>query len=309
MAKDTKGTGQRGTRAEPGRSSRKARQAAEAQRQQRRRRVAIAAIVVIPVLVAAMVIVSLNRGEPTATPSGGGDAEPAAGLAANVPVSALNAVGTGSGVTPPQALPSTTPPLEVGGVPEVLYVGAEYCPFCAAQRWPVVVALGRFGAFTGLGATASSATDVFPSTQTFSFYGSTYASDEIVFTGVETETNQPAPGGGYTSLQALTPEQEQLLATYDAAPYTNAPGSIPFLMIGDRYLALGASFDPSVLQGKSRDEIARALSDPSSPIAQAVNGSANAITAAVCGLTHDRPADVCTNPTIASIAAQLPGTS
>ena len=140
MAKDTKGTGQRATRAEPGRSSRKARQAAEAQRQQRRRRVAIAAIVVIPVLVAAMVIVSLNRGEPTATPSGGGDAEPAAGLAANVPVSALNAVGAGSGVTPPQALPATTPPLEVGGVPEVLYVGAEYCPFCAAQRWPVVVA-------------------------------------------------------------------------------------------------------------------------------------------------------------------------
>lgn len=256
-----------------------------------------------------MVIVALTRGDPASAPTGGGGAERAAALAGNVPVPALNAVGVGSGVTPPQPLPSATPPLEVGGAPEVLYIGAEYCPFCAAERWPVVVALSRFGTFAGLGATESSASDVFPRTQTFSFYGSTYASDEIVFTGVETETNQPAAGGGYTPLQALTPAQEQLLATYDAAPYTHAPGSIPFLMIGNRYLSVGASFDPSVLQGKSRDEIAQALSDPSSPIAQAVNGSANAITASVCGLTHDRPAAVCTDPTIASLAEQLTGGS
>ena len=45
------------------------------------------------------------------------------------------------------------PALTADGKPEVLYVGAEYCPFCAAERWPVVVALSRFGTWSGLSAT------------------------------------------------------------------------------------------------------------------------------------------------------------
>ena len=36
------------------------------------------------------------------------------------------------------------------GKPEVLFVGAEYCPFCAAERWPLIVALSRFGHFGAL---------------------------------------------------------------------------------------------------------------------------------------------------------------
>ncbi|MGH3290263.1 MAG: DUF929 family protein, partial [Trebonia sp.] len=42
------------------------------------------------------------------------------------------------------------PPLTRGGKPEVLYVGAEYCPYCAMENWPLIVALSRFGQFTGL---------------------------------------------------------------------------------------------------------------------------------------------------------------
>ncbi len=34
------------------------------------------------------------------------------------------------------------------GKPEVLFVGAEFCPFCAAERWPLIVALSRFGHFS-----------------------------------------------------------------------------------------------------------------------------------------------------------------
>ena len=36
-------------------------------------------------------------------------------------------------------------------VPEILYMGAEYCPYCAAQRWSTIIALSRFGKFSGLG--------------------------------------------------------------------------------------------------------------------------------------------------------------
>ena len=54
-------------------------------------------------------------------------------------------------------------PTRAAGKPEILYIGAEYCPYCATERWPLAVALSRFGTFTGLRGIHSSATDVYPS--------------------------------------------------------------------------------------------------------------------------------------------------
>ena len=77
----------------------------------------------------------------------------------------------------------------------VTYIGAEYCPFCAAERWALTVALSRFGTFSGLAGTHSSSTDVYPDTQTLSFYGSHYTSPYLDFQPVEETTNQPVGGG------------------------------------------------------------------------------------------------------------------
>src|SRR5215471_17073708 len=41
--------------------------------------------------------------------------------------------------------PGSGAPLTSGGKPEMLYIGAEYCPYCAAMRWSMAVALSRFG--------------------------------------------------------------------------------------------------------------------------------------------------------------------
>ena len=81
---------------------------------------------------------------------------------------------------------------------------------------------------------------------------------------------------------------------------------IPFLMIGNRFVTVGASFDPSLLQGLTRDQIVRALSDPTSPVAQGVNGAANWLTAAICQANGGTPASVCADPVIAHIVAELP---
>jgi hypothetical protein len=307
MAKRTtrrKSTSSRGPRVEPGRSSRKARQAA-AQRKRRRNRIAaLSAVAGVVVVVAVMVVVALT-GSPGTT-QGSRGAGRAGELAQHVPASVLGSVGAGQGITPPQALPPHTPPLEQNGKVEVLYIGAEYCPYCAAERWPLVVALGRFGTFTNLGGTESSASDVFPKTQTFTFHGATYTSDVLAFVAVETNSNQPVPGGGYKPLEQPTAEEQALLRQYDREPYTSQPGAIPFLLIGNRYVSIGASYDPSVLHGMSRDEIAKALSDPSSPTAQAVVGAANTLTAAICQATDGKPSAVCSDPAIAKIAQSLP---
>ena len=125
----------------------------------------------------------------------------------DVPVSTLVAAAKSApaGTTPAQALPASTKLLMVDGKPEILYIGAEYCPFCAAERWALVMALSKFGTFTGLKGTSSSAIDTNPSTPTFSFYGSTYKSPYISFVPVELQTNTySASLGTYPTLQTPT---------------------------------------------------------------------------------------------------------
>src|SRR4029077_5547093 len=57
----------------------------------------------------------------------------------SLPASELDAAGTGSAnnlVKKVSGSPLTGP----NGHPEVFYMGAEYCPYCAAERWPMIVA-------------------------------------------------------------------------------------------------------------------------------------------------------------------------
>jgi hypothetical protein len=215
-------------------------------------------------------------------------------------------VGSGTAKAAPKAV--SAPALTEGGKPRIVYVGAEYCPYCATERWAMVAALSRFGTFTGLRTTHSSSTDVFPDTQTFSFHGSTYTSPYLVFTPVETDTNQ-VQGDGHVPLEKLTAEESQLLATYDVPPYSgtdnSSAGAIPFLYFGGKYVSVGATYDPSVLQGKSASDIATALSDPSSAISKGAIGGANGLTAAICSITGNQPAAVCSDPMIRSLAGSL----
>jgi hypothetical protein len=194
-----------------------------------------------------------------------------------------------------------------GGKPEVMYVGAEYCPYCAAQRWALVEALSHFGTFTNLSATHSSSTDVYPDTPTFSFYGSTYSSPYLDFVPVEQTTNQPNGQGGYVALQTLTAGQQRELASYDASPYTSAPGNIPFLSVGNHTLFIGASYNPQILQGLSMTAIARQLNDPTSQVALAIDGTANEITASICAVTGGQPAAVCNTAAVQSIEKAIGG--
>ena len=162
----------------------------------------------------------------------------------------------------------------VDGKPLITYVGAEYCPYCAAERWALAVALSRFGTFANLSGTHSSGSDIYPDTQTLSFYGSSYTSPYVDFQTVEEATNQQV-GDGYQTLQTPTAAQDALIAKYDPE------GSIPFLDIANRYVITGSSFSPQVLQGLSRSQIAAELSNPNSAVAQAIDGAANDITAAI----------------------------
>ena len=82
---------------------------------------------------------------------------------------------------------------------------------------------------------------------------------------------------------------------------------IPFVDLGNRYIVSGASYSPQVLQGQSMAAIAGSLVDPSNQNAQNINGTANILTAAICQLTNNQPAQVCSSPTITAAKGKLGG--
>ncbi len=218
--------------------------------------------------------------------------------ALSVPTATLNAVGSPSSVVLPSKVGNGTVLRAADGKPLITYVGAEYCPYCAAERWALAVALSRFGTFENLSGTHSSTSDVYPDTQTLSFYGSTYSSPYVDFQAVEEATNQQV-GDSYQALQTPTAAQSALVAKFDAQ------GSIPFLDIANRFVVTGSSFSPQVLQGLSRSQIAADLANSDSAVAQAIDGTANDITAAIATVTGNQPAGVGDSTTIAAIAQKL----
>ncbi len=286
-------------------ASRRAAARAELQRAQARAKrrgrllAAGAAIVAVAIVAAAVVAIGLS------SHSGGGAASSSASSAViskvtGVPAATFDKVGAGGVTSRPS--PLKAPALTADGKPRVLYVGAEYCPYCAAERWAVVAALSRFGTFSGLGQTHSATADVFPDTATLSFHGATYQSRYLSFTGKELQSNK-VQGGSYAPLDTLSATDQKLLDTYDTSAHTGTQsGSIPFLDLGGRFVSAGASFSPQVLAGLTHEQIAAQLADPSSKVAQAVDGTANIFTAQLCTLTDQQPASVCSSAGVTAAA-------
>jgi uncharacterized protein DUF929 len=280
------------------------------QRADRRRKVllGVGGVGLVLLVVLALVVAKLagaGSGDDATTTASGSSSLPASVATAitSVPAASLDKVGAGTAENPPKSIDA--PALTADGKPKVLYVGAEYCPFCASQRWPVVVALSRFGTWSGLTATSSASDDTFPDTPTLSFHGTSYTSDYLSFTGVETETNERGSNGAYEPLDKLAQEDQKTFAAYNKPPYVQSSGGIPFLDIGGKYVVTGASFSPDLLKGKSRATIAADIADPNSELGQAAGGSANVITAALCTLTDQQPANVCTSSGVQAAAASL----
>lgn len=174
------------------------------------------------------------------------------------------------------------------GKPEIFYYGAEFCPYCAGQRWPLVVALSRFGTFSKLPEGLSSAQDVSPDTSTFTFVGSQYTSAYLDFVPVEAQDRE------HKALQVPAPHEQPILVQYNVTGF-------PFIDIANRYVASSPVFDPTLLQGLSQKAIANKLSDANDHVTQNIVGGANYITAAICSVTHNQPANVCTQAPIPAI--------
>ncbi len=214
-----------------------------------------------------------------------------------VPYKVWGPIGTAA-AAPPQLV---KPVAHVPKAPELLYIGAEWCPFCAAERWAMAVALSRFGTLSNLHLMQSSLTDIHPGTKTLTFYHSRYQSSNIHIAMVETATNT------HTALQAPTAAQAAIQAAYDKPPYvpSGSSGSIPFVLVGGKYLWIGAQYQPTILAGLSWSQIAADVKNPSSSVGQTILSAANELTAAICATDGGHPASVCQTPVIRGAESRL----
>ena len=104
-----------------------------------------------------------------------------------------------------------------------LYVGGEFCPYCAMERWAIVNALKNFGNFSGISYYYSSEDNI----PTIDFTKISYTSNIIDFQHVEVYDNNK------NNFQTMNDYQNSLYTKYGT-------GSIPFVCIGGKYFQSGS---------------------------------------------------------------------
>jgi thiol-disulfide isomerase/thioredoxin len=157
---------------------------------------------------------------------------------------------------------ATGAPYAANGKPVVVYIGADFCPYCAAERWALVISLSRFGNFSNLHYMNSASDE--GDYATFTFSGSTYTSKYVSFQPFEQEDRNQAP--------------KESVPTNYTAEFTN---SYPYVNFGNSFILHTLIPDPQLLQGKNWTQIFTDIST-SDTTGTTIQEGANAVTALIC---------------------------
>ena len=177
------------------------------------------------------------------------------------------------------------------GKPVFVYVGAEFCPYCAVERWSLIMALERFGNFTNLHYTTSA--DDEGDYATFTFVGSTYTSNYIAFRGYEDEDRSQAP-------------LQNVPANYSTV-WSNFGNGFPFLDFENTYVIKASILPfPDIIGGKNWTAILNDISISDS-VGLQIREAANLITGVICKITQGAPAAVCSASPITSSTSSISG--
>lgn len=247
----------------------------------RNRRILLVSVVavIIALVVVLAVLVEISQEDPGAKYIGLPVSSGIMSQVTGVSGTTLSTVGVPSGVGLPQAISGSS--LTLNGKPELLYVGGEYCPYCAVERWSLIIALSHFGNFSGLEYMQSSSTDVNANTPTFTFVNSTYSSQYVSFVPIE-EFDRSG-----NTINPLSSAEQSLVTQYDSS------GSIPFIDIANAYSVVGVQTSLDI-SGQNWTAIASQLNTPSSQVAQQIDGAANTLITAICKIDGGQPGSVCT---------------
>lgn len=185
-------------------------------------------------------------------------------------------------------------PIKRNGKLLVFFMGAEYCPFSAAERWSIVRGLQKFGQWTGLKQTMSAARkERFLNLPTYDFTEATYTSAHIEFVARELKDREFKP------LQKLLKSEDKLVRKY------NPKKEIPFLLVAGRFMQIGAGFSPKIFIGHTFRQTETELKKAESEIRKTIDAEGNVIAALLClaGL----PPELCRETGVAELVAQATG--
>jgi len=228
-----------------------------------------------------------------------------------IPAAVYNEVGATSPaevIAPPTAAVHQAP-LVHDGKAVVFFYGAEFCGYCAGERWALVAALARFGTFAGLGYVRSSSTQSPAGIESFTFRTVAFRSRYVTLEAIERRTDYNPTGAEFTSLEKPDAQQGRLLTAFHVTGY-------PFIDFGNRYVANGPSYSPTFLSGLTWGQIGSSLSAldttprqaaSQQPVAQTIVALANYYTAAICASTADHPGSVCESRAVAEATHALSG--
>jgi hypothetical protein len=224
-------------------------------------------------------------------------------------VFALHSQGGSTGTVVAASLgnPTNDPPIQSGsmfqpihrlvrlsGKPEVLFVGAQYCSFCAAERWAIVKALGQFGSWSNVHRATQGGTSAgFKAVPTFDLTKASYQSKYVALVSKDYLDYNGNP------LQTLNNREQALFQQYDPQ------GGTPMVLVAD-YKMLGSGYSPGNIDGQSFSAVQSALQQGgSNNFVHVINAEANAITAILCHADGMQPSRVCGRPVIKQAAAKL----
>lgn len=265
----------------------------EAPNSPRHSRWAWAGLAMVALVIVAVVVLFLARGS-------GSDANATAGsstVASSTAPAGSQSLPAAASVALGQIRRESSEPMLDGGKPLVFFMGAEWCPFCASERWGLVKATSRFGKWSGLRELRSrEGQDYFPALATYDLSQATYKSNYIDIRHIEVAKVDGTP------LQKLGSYEEELVNGYDKL------GSVPFLFAAGspgRY-TVELPYSPGLLGGQSfaslRKEVA---AEAPTPAVEAIDGQAEAITALICKIDGQQPASVCAKGSIPALEAGL----
>lgn len=173
----------------------------------------------------------------------------------------------------------------------VFFMGAEHCPYCAAERWAIVRALSKYGQWSNLKQTMSAARDEpFLNLPTYYFTEATYTSQYVEFVSREIKNREFKP------LQKLLKSEEKLVRKY------NPDRKIPFLLIGGRFMQVEAGFSPKIFIGHTFRQTETELKKIESDIRKTIDDEANIISAIMC--ISGLPPELCKDAGIAELVTQ-----
>jgi hypothetical protein len=175
----------------------------------------------------------------------------------------------------------------------VFFMGAGFCPYCAAERWAIVEALNNFGKWEGLVEDKSASHDEkYLDVPTLNFARAKYSSDHVEFVGRETADRNFEP------LQELVEGDYEIIDTF------NPDQIIPFLLVDGQFMQVGSGYSPKLIERMEHSKVRSELGNPASEIGKAMRAEIDNITALICKSTGGK-SEICGSDKVKELAARI----